>query len=252
MKANMDIDSNAADAVNNPEQEGPGTAVIVRPEFAMGSPQESLKDQVSAPVLQLVHAVGTLAKGGTFNPGDMVLDKTHLVVPKGKSIRMIVLGFTRFFKEYCSPERWNSGDRNMRVFATAAEAHAAGFTTETNPLTQQRATAPMAMQWAMLLEKPADLICEQFFVHANGQSYAPARMYLERSAWWAVSKPFSMAASFSHKPVSEGGRGIHSAVWTLKAGTYTAKASGNSSWVPNIALAGSLTDDEIKAIAAAM
>ena len=243
MKA--DIDSAAADAVNNPEIEGPGTSIVTRPSLAIGSPQQDLSDQLRPPILQIVHATGGLSK--QFNPGDMVLDKTHLVIPKGKSTKMIVLAYTKYFKEYCSPELWNAGDRNMKVFATAEEAHAAGMSTENNNLTGEKAKAPMCMQWAGLLEKPADLVCEAFCIAANGKVYSPFLMYLERSAWWAVSKPFSMAAQFSCRE-----RGIHTAVWDLKIGIYHAKASGNDSWVPNITLAQHLSDAEVEGLKAAI
>lgn len=242
------VDAAALNAVENPEEDQ-STALILKPAFDLDTPQESLGDQIQTPILQIVHAVGGLSK--MFTPGDMVLGKTDVVVPKGQSIRMIVVRYQRYYKEYISIDRWNRGDRDAKVFSTAAEAIAAGFTVEYNRATGQKATAPACLLWAMLLEKPEGLQSELFYRELNGKMYAPARMYVERTAFYAVSDTFSRAATFSHKPVKEGGRGIYTAVWELKISTFKAK-SGNESWVPNIKLVASLSDAEAQALKTAM
>lgn len=245
MNVGNNADAAAVAAVMDEASGAPANmSMIPRPGFAVGAPQESLRDDLVAPILQIVHAVGQLAK--EYRPGDLVLDKTHLVVPKGKTGRMIVLAWTRYWKTYVSPEQWNAGDRDAQVYATAKDAIAAGHTVDYNQMTGQKATCPVCMQWAMLLEKPDDQTSDLYCLEANGKWYAPARMYLERTAYFGISKPFARAAEFSCKA-----RGIRTAVWEIGTTIYKAK-SGNESWVPSIKLVSQLTDAELANLNAAL
>lgn len=223
-----------------------GSEMIVRPDMSVDRPAGSYEGSVRLPYLSVVHGVGNLSQAG-FTPGDLVLGKEHLIAPSAKpnqprnKLKIIVLNHVEYWKEYLSSERFTAGER-AQVFRSKKDAIAAGFTTEFNPVTGTPPTAPMAMTWAMLIEKPEGIECELFCISANGKLYAPAYMALERSAFRSVDTKFGFAVRYSAKT-----RGIASIEWFLYTKLHTA-GTGNKVWVPEIQQSRALTDAEIKGL----
>jgi len=227
-----------------------GTAVIQRPVFGVGKPQEQVfTGTISFPYLQIAHGVGGLATEG-FSPGELVLGKEHaLYSPARKKgdtstpkLKLIVMSFTEYFKQYLTKEEFENNER-PQVFATPKEAKDAGFTVDWDPITSRPPTAPRAMTWLMLIEQPEGLECELFCLDANDKIYAPAYMSLDKSAYLSVKDKFGMAC-FSLK-----GRGINSVEWEMGTKIKTAK-TGNTTWVPDLKLSRHMLDDEIEAVVA--
>lgn len=196
---------------------------------------------VDPPWLTIIHPISELGMSGKFIPGSLVLGKEYLVAKAGEHITCVVWDYRTYFKEYLNQEQRNAKQR-PRTFFTAAEAHAAGLTTETNPITRALPTAPMAMTWVMLIEKPAGLACDLFCVDVAGKSYAPALFGVDKSAFLSVKNPFFMAAQFTTKPFG----GVKAMRWDLWTRIYEAK-TGNKTWVPSLRPVGIMPEDERKA-----
>jgi hypothetical protein len=194
---------------------------------------------IQYPWLGICQGVGGLANSGKYRPGDLVLAKDHLLAHAGEPLRAIVWQFKEYYKEYMP--KYVPGVI-AKTFWSPAEAHAAGFTTERDPITNALPTAPIAMLWFLLIEKPKDLLCELFCIREGDREYAPAKMAVERSAYYSVSQTFGTAARWTCKE-----RGIGSAVWGLSTVTYKAR-TGNVTWVPKITLVEHMPDNRLKAL----
>lgn len=193
---------------------------------------------VDPPWLTIVHPVGELGMSGQFLPGSLVLGKEFLIAKAGEHLQTIVWEYRTFFKEYLTPDQRKDGLR-PRTFMTAAEAHANGLTTETNPITRALPTCPMAMTWVLLIEKPAGAMCDLFFLEIAGKQYAPALFGIDKSAFISVKNSFFMAAQFTTKPFG----GIRAMKWDLWTRLYEAK-TGNKTWVPSIKALGIMPEAE--------
>lgn len=239
----MDKGLNAeADPVVMDEMNEPAVPAI-RPPLGVGKTQE-FTGNLSLPYLGMAYGVGGLSEAG-FAPGSLVLGKEHLLAEKGEPIRLIVMSFEEYFKEYVTSAEWTAGKR-PRVFRTEEEAKAAGLSTRYNQDTGQLPQAPQAMVWTTLIEKPEKVTCPLFCIEANGKAYAPAYFPLERSAYGAVRQDFGMAVKFILKA-----RGIHTGVWSVHTVLKTAK-TGNKTWVPKISLVEHLTAEQEATIKAAL
>lgn len=241
------------DASVNAQVDGHGheaeTEVLPSPRIGFGvtTQQEThqLPVAVDPPWLAIVHPVGTLGESGKFLPGSLVLGKEYLVAKAGEHLSVVVWDYITFFKEYLTAANRTPGVL-PRTFLSAAEAHKAGLTTETNPVTRALPTAPMAMTWVVLIEKPKDLMCDLFFLGVGGKQYAPAKMGIDKSAFLSVKNSFFMAAQYTTKAFG----GIRAMKWDLWTRQYEAR-TGNKTWVPSIAPLGIMKEDERKAFAAA-
>lgn len=204
---------------------------------------------ISLPYLGITHGVGGLMEAG-FNPGDLVLGKEHLIYspakagkPGSPALEIVVLSYRQYWKQYMTKEAFEAKEL-PKVFATAKEAQDAGFTTDRDPVTRAMPTAPAAMNWLILIAKPADIKCDMFCLEALGKMWAPAYFILEKSAYLNVKDSFGLAARFTSKP-----RGIHTIVWDLVTRQREAK-TGNITWVPAVRQNRILNDEDAKALLA--
>lgn len=236
-------DAQAMAALVDPAEGSDSKAVMVRPPLAVGEPSQQFVGNMQLPYLTIVQGVGELSD--SFAKGDFVLSKEYRLAGKGEPLRIIILNFRQYWKEYVDSVSWSKGVR-PRQFQTAAEAVAAGLTVERDPITGALPTAPVAMIWSLLIEKPKDLMCDLFCIRANDKEYAPALFPVERSAFLSVSTPFGLAANHTTKA-----RGLYSVVWEMKTVVYTAK-TGNTTWVPKIQIVEHLNDEQIENLKAAV
>jgi hypothetical protein len=248
--AGADVDEQALRDIEGPDDgqhEVGETSLITQPSFAPSKPGTQLfVGRISLPILQIAHGVGKLNTQYGHTPGDVVLDnETVLYVPprianknKGTApLRFIIVNWTPYFKEYKAQE-----GQNPRAFRTAAEARAAGLTTERDEVTGALPSAPPAMSWSMLIEKPEGMMSSHFCIvdGVDGKEYAPARMFVERSAYLAVSSDFGKANNFVCRA-----RGINSVVWEMTTKTRRAKTTNNETWVPAIRIVEHLTEEKL-------
>lgn len=221
--------------------------VVPRMGFGVATQEDvaNIPVAIDPPWLSIVHPVGDLGMSGKFLPGSLILGKEYLVAKAGEKLRCVVWDYRTYFKEYLTKEQRDNRVQ-PRTFLTAAEAHAAGLTTETNPITRALPTAPMAMTWVMLIEKPEGLACDLFCVDIAGKTYAPALFGVDKSAFLSVKNAFFMAAQFTTKPFG----GVRAMRWELWTRVYEAK-TGNKAWVPSIKPVGIMPEDERKAFVTA-
>jgi len=227
--------------------EGETLPAVVQPSFGLAKPGEAqtFTGPITPPYLSIAYGVGGLSEAG-YNPGALVLDKKHLIAEKMEPVRMIIINYKEYWKEYISPARWSAGDR-PKSFMSEAEAHNAGFTTQYDPVTGSLPTAPGALALTLLIEKPEKLVCQLFCIEANGKLYAPAIMPVEKSGYTAIRNDFGMAVRHTTKL-----RGIYSVIWEMKTISRKAKSTGNSTWVPNIRIVQTMTDAEVENVTQAV
>lgn len=234
--------------------DAPITALTTRPVYGVDTLREpAFTEQINLPWLAVAHGVGGLSRAG-FSPGDLVLGKEYCVysparpmakppTPETAKLAIIVLTHRLYWKQYMSQAE-HAAKITPQVFTNLRDAHKAGFTTAWDPVTQKPPTAPPAMTWQMLIEKPSDLNCEMFCIEVNGKLYAPAYMSLDKGAYLSVKDQFGLAVNYTCIK-----RGIDCAKWELATRVRTAK-TGNETWVPYIRGQGYLTEDEVANIRA--
>lgn len=162
--------------------------------------------EVKTTRFQLAYGVGGLAE--KFANGDMVLDKEHLIAKKGENLTVILLSANKYYKEYTE---YTAGGDMPRVWASEADAQAAGMVTNWGPRGSDiRPTAGGAMTIRMLIEKPANLVCGLFGLDIGGVMYAPVVWDVDKTAYKAAAGPIFQAASVALKA-----RGLASGKWSL-------------------------------------
>lgn len=207
---------------------GFGTQAVTAP----GDTSPVMPLPMSPPWMKIVHGVGKASKLG-FAPGTLIIgkepDSTPIAQPKteryaGDALKIIIWDYEYFFKQYAYTE----GQVGKR-FKTKAEAEAAGFTTERNPVTGELPTAPLAMTWLLLVEKPKDLICERFFLEVGDKAYAPCFFELDKKGFRAVHDSFQLMVFATKKTPG----GLKAVEWELR--TRVAPATkGDGVCVPQI------------------
>lgn len=219
----------------------------MRYDVATQSDVADLPVSVKPPTLQIAHGVGNLAKAGTFVPGCLVIGGDVMVAKPREAIGLIVWKFRPYFKEYLSKEQATAGIR-PREFNTETEAHAAGLTTQFDNLTRTPPQAARAMEWRVLLEKPADLVCDQYFcIDACGKKWAPATMYVDKGTYRNIEQKFFFAVYYTAKA-----RGIHTATWGLSTTMNTPKNGSPAYWSLTIAPRPPLSDAQVSEFKAAL
>jgi hypothetical protein len=208
---------------------------------------EQMPLPLTPPWMKIVHGVGKASKLG-FAPGSLILgkepDSVLIAKPKtenynGDSLKIIVWAYDTFFKEYAYIE-----GQQAKRFKTAAEAHAAGFTTLRNAATGAMPTAPLAMTWLVLVEQPKDLMCERFLLEVGEKKYAPCFFEVDKKAFRAVYDNFNLMVFATKKT-----RGIKSVEWELR--TRVVPGKGDGTWVPTIRKLRIIPDAELEQIVAA-
>lgn len=229
--------------------ETPDTQVVPRLGFNVAT-QEDVQDipvPITPPWLKIAHGISDLCTKFGHAPGSLVLANEHvLALPQtpqraAGTLKCIIWADQMYYKEY----KFTKGVQ-PQVFDTAAEAHAAGFTTEYDPIKRAMPSAPPAMTWLMLIEKPADLVCDLFFLEVRGRKYAPCYFGVDKSAFRAVKDNY-----FTIKRFGTAGRGIKSIEWELKTRIYTSRSTDNETIVPSIRKLRVLPEDELQEFVAA-
>lgn len=214
-------------------------ALTTRTPFALGAMVGDVSAQdIQYPRLQIAYGVGGLAER-SFNPGDVVLDKEHLLVRKDEGLGIIVVATSVYWKEYVSSEQWNAGVK-PRVYPTEEAVLAVGGTTQWVP-GQPPPTFSRAMDMRLLIEKPKDCACSLFALDLAGQSYAPAQWSVDKTAYRKSAQPIVNALGLALKT-----RGLLAGRWELR--TTMERVSGKPTIVPQMRLIGFNSDTTIAAI----
>lgn len=202
---------------------------------------------IKPPTLQIAHGVGNLAKSGQFIPGSLVLGGDVMVAKPRENLGLIVWRFRPYLKEYLTKEQSAAGIR-PREFNTVEEAQAAGLTTGFDPVTKAPPQAAKAMEWRALIEKPADLACEQYFcIEAAGRKWAPVTMYVDKGTYRNIEQKFFFAVLYTAAK-----RGIHTAQWTMSTTMITPKNGSPAYWSFTISPRLPLTDTQVEEFKAAL
>ena len=121
-------------------------------------------------------------KGGKFR---LIVGGEEVArLPAGQPLDVIIVNTNTYWKEYLP--YGTGGAYKPRVFASEAEAKAAGLSTE---YTQDRSAprASRAMTLRLLIKKPADVSCAYFAAEFGGSLWAPARWAVDKTAYTKVS-----------------------------------------------------------------
>lgn len=221
--------------LNQIQDDSETSAVAVRSEMSIGNMDGDVSvSDLRFPRLQVAYGVGGLAEN--FAPGDLVLDKEHLLAKKNEPIRIIIINTLTYWKEYTT---YGTGQM-PRTFNTEKEANDAGLTTKwTNGEGPQ---CKKAMDLRMLIKKPENLTCGLFGIEADGAEYAPAIWSVDKTAYERVNGKLTPVASFALKKL-----GLLYGAWEISTATEKTK-SGNVIIVPNIKYVGINSDKLAKDI----
>jgi hypothetical protein len=157
----------------------------VRGPLDLDAPASLDTSDIPPPRLQLTHGVGALAE--SFNPGDLVLDKEHLVCPKGSKIEAIMLRIDQFYREILSREAWEANEfpRNFEGpdLATCKQrAQAAGLRVDWEG--DIGPDAGPAMDIVLLLRQPKGLSCPLFAIKLDdGEPWAIAQLSADKRVY---------------------------------------------------------------------
>jgi hypothetical protein len=148
-----------------PLAEEANSSLALRESTAVGAVtgDVSAKD-IPMPLLSVVYGVGELAT--KFSPGDLVLDREHLLVKKTEPLTAILVSAEIYWKEYLDQAAY-AASMVPRIFRTEEEVTAVGGSTVFGP-NGERPTFKRAMSLKMLLEKPSNLECYLFNIDLLG------------------------------------------------------------------------------------
>jgi hypothetical protein len=199
---------------------------------------------VPPPRLQLTHGVGSLAEN--FNPGDLVLDKEHLVCPKGGKIEMILLRIDQFYREILSREGWESGQFPQNFEGGTLEeckkaAEKAGLRVEWEGETGPEAGP--AMDAIVLLRKPKDLACPLFAIKLDdGEPWAIAMLSADKRVYKTLMRDMgnTIRAKLS--------AGLYKGRWELWTEIAGSPKSKNKTQVIRTKYIGETTPDQCASI----
>lgn len=208
---------------------------------ALGEVSGEGADEIKLPWLTIVHGTSKIVTEG-YNPGDIVLDKSQLLVKRNEPLEVVILKVRTYWKEWVSGERFQQGDRGT-VFATAAEVADYGGTTtwnnNTSPATKP--THSLAATVSMLVRRPKDVICGMFGedILGDGFDYAPAQIGFDKTAYKDTVPAINSAARFALAR-----NGLPSGVWALST-THKQRKEGAPGIVPVLKLVGNLTPEAL-------
>lgn len=155
------------------------TEVATRGNYAMGEVSGDVSsNDIPIPYLQIAYGVGGLAD--KFNPGDLVLDKEHLLVSKGHALTLVILHAHYYWKEYLDKEMRDM-EMQPRSFATEEEVRTAGGTTKW--VNDVGPTFSKAVALSTLLKRPEGIACSYFAIDVAGAKWAPAKWNVDKSAF---------------------------------------------------------------------
>jgi hypothetical protein len=200
------------------------TAVAGHPTHAVGQLDIDSLDIRNLPIpqLRITYGVGNLSE--FFNPGDLILGDDSLLVKKLEGLEIIVYDLHPYWKEYLA----FGAEGFPNTFDTKAEVAEAGGTTEW--ANNVGPTYSPAVTIKMLIKKPEGIVSGMFSMAlADGAEYAPAIMYLDKSAYKKTGESLVSTCIHSLKGNMLAGK--------FEISTYSTKSrSGNMVIVPKIKL----------------
>jgi hypothetical protein len=220
------------------------TAITTAAPSQVGALTGAVSQQdIPMPILSIVHGTSKWAVDD-FHPGDLVLDKEHLLVSKTEPLNIIVVSANVYWKEYLDNAAYSAGIR-PKVFMTDEEVLADGGTIAYGPA-GEKPTFKKAMTLKMLIEKPENIDCYLFSTELFGKQYAPARWFIDKTAYArkggkGVGLEIVKQAGFALKA-----RGLLAGKWQVTTGFE--QMGNNKVVVPSIKLVGQHTDEEIAEI----
>jgi hypothetical protein len=154
--------------------------------------------KVIIPRLYITYGVGALAT--EFNPGDLLLDKEHLIAHKDEELNVIVMSMSNYWKEN---KKWDPTDKSLpNIINSKDEVLEQGFTVDWSGPAGAR-VAPdyrQAATMTLLIEKPEDLVSSVFSVEVNGRLFAPAMFYTDKNAWEKTARIVTSNCNMQLKP----------------------------------------------------
>jgi len=214
-----------------------GGGMLPQTPMALGATvSDDTEEKMSIPILKIAHGVGNLAED--YSPGDLVLDEEALLAHKGEPLKWIYIGAMKYWKEYLKYDP--SGETRPREFFTKKEVLENGGTVTWNKQTGEGPSFRRAMRLDMLIQQPEGIISHHFGVEIGDKVYAPARMFVEKGSYNNVAPKLKSAEDFSLRK-----RGLSSGLFELSTKSITYN-TGNKSFVPQVRLIGSLTDEEFE------
>src|SRR3990167_2978388 len=196
------VDQQAMDAMSDSGE----TAMMLAGEGNHGD--IDVARDIKRPRLQIVYQMGWGATS-PFVPGSLVLNQEDLVAAKGEVIKLTVVDFFQYWKEWLPSEIAKTG-QHPETFKTEADAIAAGFATQYNPAGRIGKQAAAAMDLKVLIEKPEKVVSNYFGLEIEGKFYAPARWTVDKMAY----KPVGPAIIYNYKTTLKT-RGIASGIWSV-------------------------------------
>jgi len=215
--------------------------------LALGEVSGEGADEIKLPWLTIVHGTSKIVAQG-FNPGDIVLDKSQLLVTKGNPLEIIILKAATYWKEWVSGEAYKAGVQ-ATVYRTMEEVKANGGTVawdNTNPDKGVPPSHSLAVTLSLLVRRPKDVICAMFGqdILGDGFDYAPAQIGFDKTAYKDTMPAINSASMFALAR-----NGLPSGVWALST-MHKQRKDGTMGIVPVLKLVGNLTPDALAKVKA--
>jgi hypothetical protein len=188
------------------------------------------------PYMSVVHGVGEAADD--FNPGDLILDKEHLLATKNNPVEIIILNRDAYIKEYMD---YTPGVF-PRLFKTKEDAKEAGLRTEW--VDGQGPQARPAMDLTVLIKKPEGSDCPLFNINLGTEDeWALAIFSRDKTAYDVLMDDIRHIAKGKLRST-----GWYGGVWEFYTDVKVFR-NGNKTWVARARFSGMLPEDQYKIIA---
>jgi hypothetical protein len=184
---NLDLSGNTQEKIVPSEPEGAELSTFVQwTDDVTGEVQSTDK---KIPRLNIGQKSGALGENMGF--GNLVLNKDALIAPFGQSVHTIVL---KIRKQYQERRPYDPGSTTMpKIFNTAKEAVAAGFSTEWG---DEKCALPIAQILYFIPAPPGldkEIVEQNFFYEFNNVHYAAALFTTSSTGYGETAKPIFSA-----------------------------------------------------------
>ena len=159
--------------------------------------------------------------------GTLTLDESLVLADVGEKINVLILSFEKYYKEVMP---FGAGVPN--IFSSIAEAQAAGFKLARNKADRESGEpiVDSAVRALVAFEKPEGRMDRSFPLEAGGLRFAPARWFIENSAYRSIAKVVFSKIAFLLRT----GEARKKAKWAVTTSVIDGKSGKYA--VPNIAL----------------
>jgi len=238
----VEVEDTSFDVAEFSDEAPMAVSTVSRGSIVLGEISGEEEVEFKLPYISIVYGVSKIIN--QFDVGDIVLDKNTLIAHKNEAMKFIVLQAHPYWKEWFTPEEREiaqAEQRYERRFNTREEVAAAGGTC---PLPSggwpngERPTFSHAMDIDILIQKPKDLVSGLFGVEIGEQAYAPARWIVDKTTFKNVGPVIA-----GSKRMALRNRGLSSGIF--EATIKMVQGKKGTQPVPNVRLAGNLSDDEL-------